>query len=447
VENIFFQAESKNISREKTNMEPQVLLNQIETSVSLPVFVDLYGNNPVTLKAQKERYLQLIRRFLEIFPSSKDIALFSSPGRTEVGGNHTDHNGGRVLAAAVNLDILAVVTSSENRQIVIDSEGYRKIVVDIDRHEVIEQEKSSPASLVRGICARMTQLGFIIGGFHACLASQVPNGSGLSSSAAFEVMIVTILNQLYNSGIISPIIAAQISQFAENNYFGKPCGLMDQTTCAVGGFVTIDFKDFAHPIVHKVDYQFANNGYSLAIIGTGGSHADLTDEYAAIEGEMKSVARAFGGKVLRDLKAENVLANIASIRGKLSDRGILRAIHFYADDARVVKQVAALENNQFDTFLKLVIESGYSSWMLCQNVFTTKNVSEQGVSIALAVSQTVLEGRGAWRVHGGGFAGTIQAFVPNDLAPDFFAQLGTIFGKENCHQISIRSKGAIKIDF
>jgi galactokinase len=259
-------------------------------------------------------------------------------------------------------------------------------------------------------------------------------------------MVVTILNHLFNAGRVSPIEAAQISQFAENQYFGKPCGLMDQTTCAVGGFVTIDFKDFAQPIVHKVDYRFAGNGYSLAIIGTGGSHADLTDEYAAIEGEMKSVARFLGGKVLREFSAEKVLADISSLRGKVSDRAILRALHFFADDARVARQVNALETKQFEVFLNLVIESGLSSWTLCQNVFSTKSVSEQGVSIALAIAETILKNRGAWRVHGGGFAGTIQAFVPDELAQQFFSQMSAVFGEENCHQISIRSRGATFID-
>lgn len=427
-------------------MEPQALIRQIESTKDLQALVDLYGSNPTVLSAQKKRYTQLIRRFGEVFSPEDKINLFSVPGRTEVGGNHTDHNAGRVLAAAVNLDILAVVAQSSERRIVIDSEGYRKIIVDIDHLDVIEAEKSTPAALVRGVCSQMVMLGYEIGGFNACFASQVPNGSGLSSSAAFEVMIVNILNHLFNFGKVDPITAALISQYAENHFFGKPCGLMDQTTCAVGGFVTIDFQDFAHPIVHKVNYQFAGNGYSLAIIGTGGSHADLTDDYAAIATEMKSVAQIFGGKVLREIPADKVFSNIYNLREKVSDRAILRALHFYGDDARVVKQVAALENNQFDLFLKLVIESGLSSWTLLQNVFSTKNVSEQGVSLALAVSQAVLAERGAWRVHGGGFAGTIQAFVPNDLAPLYFSKMEAIFGAENCHQISIRSKGAVKIN-
>ena len=423
----------------------QELLTLLNASTQPQGLIDLYGNKEDVLKSQKDRYCHLIQRFQAAYPGNHNVNFFSSPGRTEVGGNHTDHNAGRVLAAAVNLDILSLIEKTTDHWIVIDLEGYRPIKVDIQNLEVIEQEKYTPAALVRGVCARLKQLGYAIGGFHGCMTSSVPNGSGLSSSAAFELMVVAILNDLYNQGKIQPVLAAQIGQFAENEYFGKPCGLMDQTTCAVGGFVTIDFKDFANPIVHKVDYQFAESGFSLAIIGTGGSHADLNEDYAAIENEMKSVAKALGGKVLREFSAEKVLENIAFLRGKVNDRAILRALHFYADDNRVVQQVAALESSAFDRFLELIIESGYSSWMLCQNVFSPKNPGEQGIAIALAVSEAILKGHGAWRVHGGGFAGTIQAFVPDHLVPEYMQKMASIFGKENCHLISIRSKGATRV--
>jgi galactokinase len=408
--------------------------------------IDLYGKKEAALKQQKDRYYRLIKRFQATFPNDQDIAFFSSPGRTEVGGNHTDHNAGRVLAAAVNLDILSVVAKAADTLITIESEGYRPIKVDTRSLEMVEQEKFNPAALVRGVCARMKHLGFEIGGFRACMISGVPNGSGLSSSAAFEMMVVAILNDLYNQGKVTAIQAAQIGQFAENNYFGKPCGLMDQTTCAVGGFVTIDFKDFNNPLVHKVDYQFADSGFSLVIIGTGGSHADLNEDYAAIASEMKAVAHFFGGQVLREFSAEKVVANVAALRKKVNDRAILRALHFYADDARVVKQAAALEARDFGRFLQLVNESGSSSWRLNQNVFTTKHPEEQGVALALAVSETILAGRGAWRVHGGGFAGTIQAFVPDDLVTEYMQKMSAIFGEENCHRISIRSQGATRVD-
>ncbi len=425
-------------------MQTQALIDALQTTPH-PELVALYGEQPGEQDQQRERYAYLLRRFERIFPGSRDVQVYSSPGRTEVGGNHTDHNAGRVLAAAVDLDILAVVCPSQDGRIVIDSEGYRQVVVETGSLEVVESEMNTTTALVRGVCARMAQLGYAVGGFRACMTSRVPNGSGLSSSAAFELMMVTILSQLYNQGRVPPIQAALIGQFAENHYFGKPCGLMDQTTCAVGGFVTIDFKDFADPQVHKVDYDFAHSGYSLAIIGTGGSHADLTPDYAAIESEMKSVAQFFGGKVLREFSAGQVLANVPALREKLSDRAILRALHFYADDARVAEQVAALERGDFAAFLGLVVDSGRSSWTLLQNVYPPRTPHEQGVALALAVAETILAGRGAWRVHGGGFAGTMQAFVPADLAPRFFKQMSAIFGRQHCHQISIRPQGATRV--
>lgn len=408
--------------------------------------VKLYGAEDEAIQQQKARYLRLINQYSALYPEAHEVTFFSAPGRTEVGGNHTDHNGGRVLAAAVDLDIVCLVEKKDEPWIAIDSEGYRPIRVDSSKLQMVEQEKFNPAALVRGICARLNQLGYLVGGFRGCMTSRVPNGSGLSSSAAFEMMIVAILNHLYNHGSIGPVLAAQIGQFAENQYFGKPCGLMDQTTCAVGGFVTIDFQDFAHPLVHKVDYQFSNGGYSLVITGTGSSHADLNEDYASIEIEMKSVASALGGKVLRDVSAERMRGAIAALRGKVNDRALLRALHFYADDERVVKQAQALENGDFDAFLKLVNESGISSWTHNQNVFSPRNPAEQGVALALAVSETILKGRGAWRVHGGGFAGTIQAFVPDDLVPEYTQKMSAIFGSENCHKVSIRSQGATSIE-
>ena len=424
----------------------QEMIDLLNESTPPQGLAELYGNQAEILKQQKERYCALIERFQAAYPEGREATFFSSPGRTEVGGNHTDHNAGRVLAAAVNLDIVCLVEKTTDGWIIIDSEGYRPIRVDTSKLEIMEQEKFSPAALVRGICARMKQLGYQVCGFRGCMTSRVPNGSGLSSSAAFEMMVVAILNHLVNQNKVEPVLAAQIGQFAENNYFGKPCGLMDQTTCAVGGFVTIDFKDFAHPLVHKVDYQFANSGYTLVITGTGGSHADLNEDYAAIENEMKSVARALGGKVLRDVPAEKLLDNIAFLRGKVNDRAILRALHFYADDARVAQEAEALENNNFPAFLELVNESGVSSWTQNQNVFSPKNPAEQGVALALAVSATILKGKGAWRVHGGGFAGTMQAFVPDELVPEYMQKMSAIFGKENCHRISIRAQGATRVN-
>jgi len=407
----------------------------------------LYGSKSANLEYQRLRYARLLEQFRSRFPYADQVELFSTPGRTEVGGNHTDHNAGRVLAAAVNLDDLAVAAQNETGVITLQSEGYPDSIIDTRQLEVVESERYTTAALIRGVCARLRQLGYRVGGFDACVTSDVLKGSGISSSAAFEVLVCTILDHLHNHGDLDPILNAQIGQYAENHYFGKPCGLMDQTTCAVGGFVTIDFEDFAHPIVRKVDFDLAASGYSLVIVDTGGSHADLTEDYAAIEREMKSVARALGGQVLRQFSRQKVLDEIAFLRTKVSDRAILRALHFYADDQRVVAEVAALENNDFPRFLDLVIESGFSSWMLNQNCYSPRNFEAQGVPVALAVSESVLKGRGAWRVQGGGFAGTIQAFVPDDLLDTYLHKLSAIFGKKACHKMLIRPDGTTRLEF
>lgn len=422
------------------------VINTLKDRKSDGILVELYGNKPGVIEKQTARYIELIGKFLSLFPESDDIEIFSTPGRTEVGGNHADHNAGRVLAAAVDLDVVAVVSRNDKGIIIVQSEGYPKNIINITELSPVESEKYTSAALIRGVCARMKDLGYNLGGFNAYVTSNVLKGSGLSSSAAFEVLIVTILNHLYNEGKVNDILNAQIAQYSENNYFGKPCGLMDQTTCAVGGFVTIDFKDFENPVVKKVDFNFASSGFSMVIVDTGGNHADLNEDYAAIEHEMKDVARAFGGKVLREFSAQKVLDNISYLRTKVNDRAILRAIHFYADDQKVVNQVEALEKNDFGQFLSLIIQSGYSSWMLCQNCYSHKNIEEQGISVALAVTESMLKGRGAWRVHGGGFAGTIQVFVPNDLLGEYIEKMQSIFGENSCYELIVRPVGTVKLE-
>lgn len=401
-------------------------------------FQQLYGKDPARLEKQKQRYLNLIGMFHQEFPGERVIEIFSTPGRTEVGGNHTDHNAGRVLAAAIDLDIIAVAAPNTDGIIRIHSEKFPAVEVELANLEVNENERFTPNSLVRGVCAHLVQLDYQIGGFDAFTTSNVPNGAGLSSSAAFEVLIVTILNHLYNDGIIDDVLNARIAQFAENKYFGKPCGLMDQTTCAVGGLIAIDFKDFDNPIVEKVNFDFSTQGFSAVIVETGGDHAHLNDDYIALEDEMKAVAHVLGGEVLREFSKDEVYEAVATLRGKVSDRAILRSIHFYDDDQRVVDQVAALERDNFSQFLELIIESGYSSWMLCQNIFSCSNVHEQGLAVALALSENLLKGKGAWRVHGGGFAGTIQAFVPNSIINEFISKMEAVFGEDSCHQLLIR---------
>jgi galactokinase len=404
-------------------------------------FRELYGKDPADLKKNAKRYSDLLTSFSKTF-GEKEVELFTSPGRTEIGGNHTDHNWGRVLAGAVNLDNVCVAGRNNSNIINILSEGYPKFEVKLDSLQPDKKEHLTSAALVRGICSRFKELGYSIGGFDACIDGGVPKGSGLSSSASFEVLIGAILSHLFNNDKVDPIQNAIIGQYSENNYFGKPCGLMDQTACAMGGLITIDFKDPSKPVVKKVNFDFVATGFSLVITDTGGNHADLNDEYASLPTDMKAVAAELGAKVLRQVTLEQVIEIAPKIRGKVGDRALLRAIHFQGDNQRVVDQVAALEKNDFKSFLKMVVESGFSSYMYNQNIYPVNNVREQGVSLALALSELVLKGEGAWRVHGGGFAGTIQAFVPQNLLAKYVSTLEHVYGKGSCHNLFIRHQGA-----
>ena len=412
------------------------------------LFSVLYGRETDLIEFNIKRYETVVRLFVEKFGDG-DIQLFSTPGRTEIGGNHTDHNHGRVLAASVNLDSIAAVSKTNNNFITIYSDGFEHpFIVDLTGFDPIKEEEGTTASLIRGIAARVKQLNYNNGGFNAYISSNVLIGSGLSSSASIEVLIGTILNYLYNDGRIPASEIAIIGQFAENIYFGKPCGLMDQTACAVGGIVTIDFNNPKNPIVKKVDFDFNQQNYSLVVIDTGGNHADLTDDYASIPQEMKSVATLLGGEVGRDIILDNLLDNLHVIRPDVGDRAVLRMIHFLNENERVIEQVVSLENNDFKTFLKLVNESGNSSNKWLQNSFTIKNPREQGINIALAVTENYLAkiGEGACRVHGGGFAGTIQVFLPNKSVEDYFSLMENIFGKGSVQVLNIRSLGTIHVN-
>lgn len=329
---------------------------------SIPALIELYGTNSVELAKQSQRYIELLRKFKAVFENT-EAELFSAPGRTEIGGNHTDHNNGRVLAGAVNLDNIAAAARNNSGSIRIESSGYPGFEVDMGNTTPVEQEQFTSASIVRGISARMKELGYSSGGFDAVIDGCVPKGSGLSSSASFEVLIGTIINHLFNQGSIDPVQIAQIGQFAENVFFGKPCGLMDQTACSVGGLVAIDFENPKKPAIYKVNFNFAATGFTLVITDTGGHHADLNEEYASLPREMKSVARELGKEVLRQVKLEEIIHSLPGMRGKVGDRALLRAYHFHGDNQRVVKQVEALEQNDFQAFLALVIESGQSSFM------------------------------------------------------------------------------------
>ncbi len=370
---------------------------------------------------------------------------FSAPGRTEIGGNHTDHQRGRVLAGAVNLDTRAAVRVNGTDTIRILSKGYPMSLVDLENLNPVEAEINSTPALIRGVAARFAQMGCQVKGFDAYCESTVLPGSGLSSSAAYEVLIGTIINGLFFEGKVSQPEIAQIGQYAENVFFGKPCGLMDQMASAVGNLVTIDFFDKEHPVIEPVDFDFASCGHALCIIDSGADHADLTDEYAAVPGEIKAVAAWFGKEVLTQIDEKEFYAAIPQLRKECGDRAVMRAIHFYQENARVPLQVEALKNGDFDRFLQLVKQSGYSSYMYLQNVIPAGYKAHQDVAVSLALCEHYLAGRGAYRVHGGGFAGTVQAFVPYDMLDQFVAGMDAVLGEGACHVLSIRPQGGVEM--
>ena len=375
----------------------------------------------------------------------KPERYFSAPGRTEIGGNHTDHQRGRVLAAAVNLDTVAAVRVNGTDTIRISSKGYPQSCVRVTELTPVEPEINTTPALIRGVAARFAQLGCEVKGFDAYCESTVLPGSGLSSSAAYEVLIGTIINHLFFEGRVSQPEIAQIGQYAENVFFGKPCGLMDQTASAVGNLVTIDFFDKEHPVIEPVDFDFASCGHALCIIDSGADHADLTDEYAAIPGEIKKIAAYFGKEVLTQIDETDFYAAIPQLRKACGDRAVLRAVHFYQDNARVPQQVAALREGNFDRFLELIKESGHSSYMYLQNVIPAGYKEHQDVAVALALCEHYLQGKGAYRVHGGGFAGTVQAFVPNGMVDAFRAGMDAVLGEGACHVLSVRSQGGVEL--
>ena len=397
-----------------------------------------------SLVLTKDQQQVLNAGFLAEF-GRKPERYFSAPGRTEIGGNHTDHQRGRVLAAAVNLDTRAAVAVNGTREVRILSKGYPLCVVSLDTLVPQQAEINTTPALVRGVCARFAQLGCPVEGFDAYCESTVLPGSGLSSSAAFEVLIGTIVNGLFFEGKVSQPEIAQIGQYAENVFFGKPCGLMDQTASAVGNLVTIDFGDKDHPVIEPVDFDFSSCGHALCIIDSQASHADLTDEYAAIPGELKQVCAYFGKEVLTQVPEAEFYAAIPALRRCCPDRAILRAIHIYQDNARVPQQVQALREGNFDKFLTLVKQSGHSSYMYLQNVIPAGYIEHQDVAVALALCEHYLQGRGAYRVHGGGFAGTVQAFVPFDLLEAFRSGLDAALGEGACHVLSIRPQGGVEM--
>lgn len=395
------------------------------------------------LEYQKERYVKAIESFEKLF-GEKEVSIYSAPGRSEIGGNHTDHQYGRVLAASINLDAIAVVAKKE-QEISLKSEGYPMIHISLTDFSPKKEEQGTSAGLIRGVAAKLKEEEYNVGGFEAYVTSDVLNGAGMSSSAAFEVLVGNILSGLYNEGKISPVLLAQAGQYAENVFFGKPCGLMDQMASSVGNLIFIDFADVQNPVIKKVDVNFEDFGHSLCIIDTKGSHADLTDEYAAIPEEMKKVAAYFGKEVLRQVDKNEFYTHIAEIRKSAGDRAVLRAMHWFEETDRVIDQVNALEQGDFEEFKRFIKASGDSSFKYLQNVYSVKNLSKQEMAIGLAFSDAILKGRGVSRVHGGGFAGTIQAFVPNDIVDIYKKDMEDVFGQGACHVLKIRKYGGMKV--
>lgn len=405
--------------------------------------VRLYGKD----EAARQRYIAAIRAFEKQYGTDRDVSLFSVPGRSEILGNHTDHNHGCVIAGAIDRDIIAVAARREDGEMHVLSEGYRESRILLQ--ECDDPKKYTPGrsdGLIAGTAAAFRRRGYAVGGFDAYTTTRVLKGSGLSSSAAFEVMVGTVLNHFYNRGDIPAQELAQFAQYAENVYFGKPCGLMDQMACAVGGFVFMDFGNPDEPKIDPISFSLTDAGYILAIVNTGGSHSDLTDEYASVPAEMKKIAAYFGRDFLRGTTEEELLANAAPLRRAAGDRALLRAIHYVRENARVLSAAEALRSGRVREFLAAVLASGRSSFEYLQNVYTTKNPAEQGLSLALAVTEGALGGHDcAWRVHGGGFAGTIQAFVRRELASAYAALMDSVFGEGACMLLSIRAEGAMRI--
>lgn len=398
---------------------------------------------------KRERFINVIEKFKETFGEYSDIRLFSAPGRTEIGGNHTDHQHGCVIAASVNLNIIAAAAPNGTEEIRVQSKGYPLDIININELSPDKKEYNQAKALIRGVCAKFKELGCNIKGFDCYTESNVLKGSGLSSSAAFEVLIGNVINGLFFDNQVTTVEIAKIGQYAENIYFGKPCGLMDQMASSVGGIVAIDFKYTENPAIKKIDFDFASTGYTLCIIDSGADHADLTDEYASIPYEMKLIAKYFNKEYLRDVKKEDFIKEIPILRKNSGDRAVLRAMHFFNENKRAKDEAEALDKGDFETFLRLVKESGYSSYMYLQNVCVCGSTKEQAVAVVLAICDELLKDKGAYRVHGGGFAGTVQAFVPFDLVDEFKEKTENIVEKGNCHILSISSTGGseVKNDF
>lgn len=415
------------------------LLQNLERGVYRDRLASLYGLE--NLPAVQNRAVQVTKALLEQYGPEREAALFSGPGRTEIGGNHTDHQHGHVLCGSVDLDMLACAAPNGLRVVRIQSEGYPTLEISLDDLTPQKEEVNTSAALVRGVAAKVAELGYTLSGFDACATSTVLSGSGLSSSAAYETLVGNIFNHFCCGDELDAVAIAKIGQYAENVYFGKPCGLMDQMGSSVGGAVAIDFNDPVEPVVEQVGYDFSKSGHALCIVDTGSSHGDLTDDYAAVTKEMGAVAACFGKTVLRDVPEQHFRAAIRVVRRECGDRAVLRALHFYEDDRRAVQEAQALKRGDFARFLELVNESGLSSELHLQNTWSIADPRQQAIPLALTIAKELLGGTGAVRVHGGGFAGTIQTFVPVDRLDSFKTGMESLLGKGNCHILHIRPQG------
>ncbi|MBQ2744878.1 MAG: galactokinase [Lachnospiraceae bacterium] len=424
-------------------MDTQILIEKLQNGELDNRLLDIYVDSKL-LDYQRNRYISAIRKFEDLYKAG-EVVLFSAPGRSEVGGNHTDHQHGKVLATSINLDSIGVVRATNDNIIRLVSDNYDEIIISLEDILLKEEEKETTTALIKGVVSGFLNRKLKVGGFTAYVTSDVLIGAGLSSSAAFETLIGTILSGLYNNMSVSAVDIAIIGQYAENVYFGKPCGLMDQMACSVGNLVYIDFENPNKPIVEKVEFDMEEYGYSLCITDTKGSHADLTEEYAAVPEEMKLVAKHFGQEVLRGITVQDILKEIKALRSELGDRGVLRALHFVNENERVTREVEALKKGNFDQFLNCVKASGDSSYKYLQNVYSNSDVQSQNVSIALATSDVVLQGNGVSRVHGGGFAGTIQAFVKIDNVEEYKMNMNLVFGEGACSDLRIRKYGGIQV--
>ena len=418
------------------------LLRAVRLGKEDEALTELYGADQ--LPAQRERYAAAIAEFASLY-GEREVSVFTVAGRSEISGNHTDHNHGCVIAASIDLDIIAVAARCETNTISIKSEGFPRDVVSLSERVPDPERYFTSGALIAGVAEGFCRAGLRVGGFVAYTTSNVLKGSGLSSSAAFEDMVGNILNYLYNDGSVDNAEIAKIAQFAENEFFGKPCGLMDQVACAVGGFVSIDFADPKAPVIQKADFDLAAHGYALCIVSTGGNHADLNEDYASVPAEMRAVAQHFGQKTMRGISRAQVIAALPQLRESVGDRAILRALHFLAENDRVAAQSEALKKGDLAAFFDGVIASGISSFCYLQNVYTTKNVREQGLSLALNLAEGFLRGKGAWRVHGGGFAGTVQCYVPLSDVDAFRKLMDGAFGAGACHVLNVRAVGAGKV--